>query len=104
MRKAGHEVVTSPDLEWEELKNGRLLKAAEESGFDVIVTADQNVVHQQNLKDRKIAIVVLGSNRWRIVRNHLSDIAAQVNAARPNGYAFIEMPLPPKPPYKGPDA
>ena len=68
LRRAGHEVVTSPDLEWEELKNGVLLKAAEEAHFDLMVTADQNLKYQQNLSSRKIALVVLGSNDCSIAR------------------------------------
>jgi hypothetical protein len=46
---AGHQVSTSPELGWEKLKNGRLLSAAEDAGFDLIITADQNIRHQQNL-------------------------------------------------------
>jgi len=103
LRRAGHEVVTSPDLEWEELKNGVLLKAAEEAHFDLMVTADQNLTYQQNLKDRKIALIVLGSNRWPYVQKHLLKIVAAVDAAKTNSYAFIEVPLPPKRPYLRPD-
>jgi predicted nuclease of predicted toxin-antitoxin system len=99
LRRAGHEVVTSPDLEWEELKNGVLFKAAEEAHFDLMVTADQNLTYQQNLKGRKIALVVLGSNDWSIVRQQMDTIAATVEAAQVNSYAFVEMPLPPKRPY-----
>jgi len=37
-----------------------LLKAAEEAGFDVLLTTDKNIRYQQNLKGRRLAIVVLG--------------------------------------------
>jgi hypothetical protein len=47
-------------------------KSAKEAGFDVLVTADQNIRYQQNLlKGRKLALVVLGSNIWPIVRDHI---------------------------------
>jgi hypothetical protein len=38
---------------------GKVSGAAEEAGFDVLVTTDKNLRYQQNLADRKIAIVVL---------------------------------------------
>jgi hypothetical protein len=41
-------------------------------------------------------LIVLGSNIWPLVREHGAAIAAEVDAATPGSYAFIEMPLPPK--------
>jgi predicted nuclease of predicted toxin-antitoxin system len=93
----GHEVHTFVEMRWHpQLENGELLKTAEAAGFDVMVTSDQNIVYQQNLAGRKLALVVLGSNIWPVVRTHGSTIAAKVNAATPGNYEFIEMPLPPK--------
>jgi hypothetical protein len=92
-----HEVRTVVELRWPlQLENGELLKAAEASGFDVLVTADQNIRYQQNLTKRKLAIVALGSNIWPIVRSHRTEIAAGVSAAVPGSYDFIEMPIPKK--------
>jgi hypothetical protein len=95
-----HQVETAAQLGWGQLKNGILLKTAEAAGFDVMVTADQNIKYQQNLTERKIALVVLGSNRWPYVKQHLPEITAAVNAARTNSYTFVAVPLPPKPEYK----
>jgi predicted nuclease of predicted toxin-antitoxin system len=89
----GHAVQTFPETGWHpQLENGELLKAGEAAGFDVMVTSDQNVKHQQNLTGRKLALVVLGSNIWPIVRNH----ADAIDAATAGSYAFIEMKPPPK--------
>jgi hypothetical protein len=94
-----HEVYTIPEMQWpDRLKNGELLNLAEETGFDLIVTCDQNIRRQQNLSGRKLALVVFGSNIWPIVRTHGDAILATVDAAGPGSYAFIEMPLPPKTP------
>ena len=91
---ARHEVRTFVEMQWHpQLENGKLLTAA---GFDVMVTSDQNIKFQQNLRDRKLAIVVLGSNIWPVVQDHEAAIAAKVDAAIPGSYDFIEMPLPPK--------
>jgi hypothetical protein len=38
---------------WDTLKNGELLDAAEAAGFDVFVTTDRNIRHQQNLTHRR---------------------------------------------------
>jgi hypothetical protein len=91
-----HQVETVDDHGWARITNGELLKTAEAAGFDVVVTADQNIVYQQSLEGRKIALVVLGSNIWPIVRNHEATIREHVDAAVPGSYAFIDMPLPPK--------
>lgn len=95
---AGHEVRTVAEMQWpERLKNGELLNLAEQAGFEVMVTSDQNMPYQQNLPGRKLALVVLGSNIWPVVQSHEAEIAASVDAATPGDSSFIEMPLPPKP-------
>jgi predicted nuclease of predicted toxin-antitoxin system len=92
-----HQVRTFVEMEWHpQLENGDLLNAAETAGFDVMVTADQNIGYQQKLTGRKLALVILGSNIWPIVRDHGAAIAARVEAASPGSCDFIEMPLPPR--------
>lgn len=65
----GHEVSTAYELGWSTLKNGELLRMAEERGFEVLVTTDTNLRYQQDLTHRRIAIVVLdhklAENSWR---------------------------------------
>jgi len=56
----GHLVTEARERGWDRLSNGELLKAAEQAGFDVLLTPDQNMRYQQNLTGRRIAIVVLG--------------------------------------------
>lgn len=94
---SGHEVRTFVEMQWHpQLENGELLHAAETAGFDVMVTSDQNIVYQQNLAGRKLALIVLGSNIWPIVRNHGAIIRSKVDAAILGSYTFIEMPPPPR--------
>ena len=52
-----HFVQTAYERGWHALSNGELLQAAETAGFDLLVTTDQNLRHQQNLADRRIAIL-----------------------------------------------
>jgi hypothetical protein len=64
-----HEVHTVVEMRWHpQLENGELLKVAEQAAFDVMVTSDQNIQYQQNLTGRTLALVVLGSNIWPVVR------------------------------------
>ena len=51
------------------LKNGQLLAAAEASNFDVLITVDQGIPHQQNVASRRISVVVLC-----VPRNRLEDL------------------------------
>jgi len=81
----------------DQLENGELLDLAEQSGFGLLVTSDQNIRYQQDLTVRKLALVVLGSNIWPVVRKHRAAITASVHAATPGSYDFVEMPLPRKP-------
>lgn len=55
----GHVVKTARQQGWSTLLNGELLRMAEEAGFDLLLTTDTNLAHQQNLSDRRIAIVAL---------------------------------------------
>jgi hypothetical protein len=72
------------------LKNGELLKAAEAGGFEVFVTGDQSMRHEQNLSGRKLAIVMLSAIEWRIIKEHMPKIAAAVNRATPGSLTRVE--------------
>ena len=54
-----HEISTAKEMGWEALKNGKLLERAQASGFEVVITTDQNIRYQQNLIGRSIAVCVL---------------------------------------------
>lgn len=75
----GHEVVRADELGWQGLENGALLDAAENAGFDLLLTCDQNVRYQQNLTGRKLALVVLTSNHWPTLRPVAARIANAVD-------------------------
>jgi hypothetical protein len=91
----GHTVTRASERGWHVLSNGDLLAEAERAGFDVFLTADKNIRYQQNLTGRKIAVVVLSTPQWPLVRLHIAKIAAAVNAATPGSYAEIEIPAGP---------
>jgi hypothetical protein len=88
-----HTVRTTRQEGWETLANGDLLQAAEAAGFEVLLSTDNGIGYQQNLKDRKIAIVVLSRNRWRMVQRMMRRIAAAIDGAEPGSYVVIEVPM-----------
>jgi len=88
----GHTVVTAKDRGWDRLSNGELLNAAERAGFEVFLTADKNIQYQQNLAERKIAVVVLGTPQWPAVRLHIPKIATAIAAATPGSLSEIDIP------------
>lgn len=63
-----HTVAEARDRGSDTFSNGDLLTEAERAGYDVLLTADKNIRYQQNLSGRKIAIVVLGTPQWPVVR------------------------------------
>jgi len=90
---ADHAVEEARAHGWDTLRNGELLDAAEAAGFDVFVTTDRNIPYQQNLRNRRIAIVVLGSGRWRLIRERLQQISAAVSSAQPGRVTEVEIPV-----------
>jgi len=88
----GHTVKEARAQGWDTLSNGGLLNAAEQAGFDVLLTTDTNLPHQQNLRGRKLAVVILSKNRWSLVRTMMQEIANAVDAARPGTYTLVDIP------------
>lgn len=95
----GHAVSKAEALGWGRLQNGELITVAEQAGFEVFLTADKNLRYQQSLSARMIAIVVLGHSPWPLVRLHIPEIVAAVNASTPGSYAEVDIPLPPRKPF-----
>src|SRR5205809_8033188 len=88
----GHMVRTATQQGWDTLRNGALLTAAEDAGFDVLLTTDKNMRYQQNLAGRKITVVVLSHSQWPGVRVHVGLVTAAVNAATPGSYPEVDIP------------
>lgn len=54
------EVKTVAEMGFSGLKNGKLLTATQEAGFDLLITIDKNMDFQQNISKFKLTIVVFG--------------------------------------------
>ncbi len=54
-----HEVHSAEWAGFKGMKNGKLLRAAEDGGYEVFLTTDQGIPHQQSATDRRISVLVL---------------------------------------------
>jgi hypothetical protein len=89
----GHHVTRAIEIGWERLENGKLLRAAEDGGFELLLTTDKRIRYQQNLSGRRIALIVLGNQQWPVARWHVDKIVAAVNACTPGSYTEVEIPF-----------
>ena len=89
----GHEVTTCARLAWNELQNGELIAAAEAAGFELMISSDQNIKYQQNLKTRKLALIVLSTNHRASIERSSAPIVTAIPLAVPYSYQFIELPV-----------
>ena len=78
----GHELHTVPSAGWAGKKNGELLALMEAAGFEVFITADQNTRYQQNIKNRRIAIVILALPALHI--DYIIPLIPSLHHALPN--------------------
>lgn len=62
------------DRGWDRLANGDLLDSAERDGFEILITTDRSMRHQQNLSSRRLAIIVLLSQAWPYTRSRIEEI------------------------------
>jgi hypothetical protein len=85
----GHTVDTAYERGWSTLGNGELLAAAEAAAFDVFVTTDQHLRHQQSLTGRRLAILVLPTTNWPAIQRQTAAVVAAVAAIQPGG--FVEL-------------
>ena len=81
----GHECVTVPEAGWAGKKNGELLSLAEEVGFQVFVTLDQGIEYEQNLKQRKITLILIRAKSSRLADliPHVPGILVAIESAEP---------------------
>ncbi len=99
----GHEAKTAYELGWAELANGDLLRTAEAQGFDAMVTCDQNIRYQQNMAERKIALVVLTTNNWDLLKANLDRIRDAIDRVGPGTFESLDFGLPARRRSRTPD-
>jgi len=87
---SGHQIETAFELGWSSVTNGELLSAAE-GRFDVLVTTDRNLRHQQSLAGRKLAVLVLPTTSWPRLQGQIQKIAAALTGIKPGEYYELSL-------------
>lgn len=88
----GHEVRTVQQEGWAGLSNGDLLKEAQTAGFDLFLTADQNLEFQQNLWRSGLRVVVLkaASNALEDLLPLVPSVLVEMAKAQPGQVVRVE--------------
>ena len=89
----GHDIDVAEERGWAALGNGALLDRAEEAGYEVVVTADKNIPYQQNVGSRRLALIVLGANRWPLIEPRIEDIRSALEGIQPGELREVHIPM-----------
>lgn len=86
----GHEISTVKIQGWRGTKNGKLLDLIEGAGFEALVTNDKRMEHENNLRLRPFATLVLSVSNWNIIRERLADIQMALDQAQPGTVRTVD--------------
>jgi hypothetical protein len=92
----GYEVKTAYQMGWADLSNGDLLREAEVARFAAMVTCDRNIRYQQNMAARQMALVVLTTNNWDLLKANLDRIRDAIAQIGPGTFETLDFGLPPR--------
>ena len=87
----GCTAITAAYQGWAGKKNGELVMLAEQDAFHVMVTSDRGLSYQQNMRGRKLALVVLSSGNKALILANAGRILAAVNEIEPGGYIVVDI-------------
>jgi hypothetical protein len=87
----GHDVRTTAYQGWGGLQNGALLKAAEEGGFEAILTVDQGIRYQQNRINSTVALVVLSDNDESVISENVDSILAAIEHITSGALIWVDF-------------
>jgi len=81
----GHDVFTAAFMGWSGVQNGELLTLAAANGFDVLVSNDRGLLHEQNPRELPLAVVVIfaRSNTIEATRSLMPELMNVLARLRP---------------------
>ena len=87
----GHDVRTVRHQGWSGKKNGELLRLMSAAGFEVLLTVDKGIRHQQNLRSAGVAVVVMIShgNRFSDLLPLMPKVSMALNTIQPGDIVEI---------------
>jgi hypothetical protein len=86
----GHDLSTAAYAGLAGLPNGELIERAAEAGFDVIVSLDRGIPHQQNLERHGIGFVLIPDNDVDLIRPYAARLLSAIDARTPGTVARIQ--------------
>ncbi len=86
----GHIFITAQEKGWGSFKNGQLLTLAE-TEFDLFLTCDRNLQYQQNLRGRKIAILLLSTNHWPTLKRQSKLVQGALDLVKSSEFLTVEI-------------
>ena len=88
-----HEIQTVQSMGWAGITNGKLMALAQQS-FDVFVTVDQNLEHQQDLSKLKLGLIVVTvpDNNIKYFRPIFSRLLKAAESVRPGQVIHVTSP------------
>jgi hypothetical protein len=87
----GHEVATAYEMGWARFSNGDLLREPE-AAFDLLITTDQNLKYQQNLGQRRVALLVLSTTSWPRIQKYVAQVITAVSGITSGDFLELEIP------------
>ena len=86
-----HFVSTVSEKGWSDLDNGDLIEKAEQEGFEVLVTTDQNMRYLQNITGRRLAVLVLLSTAWPKIQLKIEEIREALIEISPGEFREVSI-------------
>ena len=88
---AEHSIDTAFEMGWSNLRNGELLDRAEEGNYELLITTDQQLRHQQNFATRQLAVLVLLTTSWPRIQSKVPEIREVINRMQPSDYREVSI-------------
>jgi len=86
-----HEVDTVFEKGWDQLKNGELLAVAVTNGYEVLISTDQSLRHQHDLRRIRMAIVVLMTTSWPRISGNTQAVIQAMGAVQIGGFVEVRF-------------
>lgn len=90
---AGHDCSTVRQMGWSGVKNGQLLKLAEENEFVVLLAVDKNLPYQQSLAGKRISVLIpdIKRNTLSSLVEVLSLILNEIEKIKPGMFQILKI-------------
>ena len=87
-----HDVFTVREMGWQGKKNGALMQLMMNEGFQVLLTFDKNMLHQQNFSKYPLAVFIINAkqNTHPVISQFVNKIKTQLTGSIKAGATIIK--------------